>query len=121
MNREGYIAILIGAGAGLLGGLLGVGGGIILVPAMVALLGVSQHQAHGTSLAVMVPLALSGGALYFLKGYGDWWLVAGLALGSTLGAVIGAQAMTRVPAPILRRAFGFFILAVALRLLLGTF
>lgn len=118
MKRESVVGVLTGAAAGLLAGLAGVGGGVIMVPLMVTFLGATQHQAHGTSLAIIVLIALSGTIQYASHGYVNWWLAAALAAGSIIGAILGAKLMMRVPGDQLRRAFGVFIILVALRMLI---
>jgi hypothetical protein len=95
-------------------GLTGIGGGVFLVPLMVGVLGVAQHQAHGTSLAVILPIALVGAITYALLGHTDWVLILVLALGSVVGVVLGARLMTRVPARQLRWAFGVFLVLVGI-------
>lgn len=88
-----------------------------MIPFMVAL-GATQHRAHGTSLAIMIFIALFGAIQYALNGYIQWELVAGLAAGSVVGAIIGARLMMKVPAYQLRRVFGFIMIVVALRMLI---
>jgi len=111
LGRKLLIYLLIGAAAGMLAGLTGVGGGVFLVPLMVGLLAMVQHQAHGTSLAVMFPIALVGAITYAVHGYipgqVDWGVI--------LGLVLGARLMMRVPAKQLRWIFGIFLMVV------GTF
>jgi len=111
-----YIATV--AVAGLTAGFLGVGGGIILVPMMVGLLGLTQHKAHGTSLAVIVPIAMVGILAYALRGHGDWVLVATIGSGSIIGVIVGAKLMMKVPAHRLRQLFGVYTIAIATLLLL---
>jgi uncharacterized membrane protein YfcA len=119
LGRKVLIYLFIGSAAGMLAGLTGVGGGVFLVPLMVGLLAVEQHQAHGTSLAVIFPVALVGAITYALHGYipGDveWGVIVGLALGGIVGVVLGAKLMMRVPARQLRWLFGIFLVVV------GTF
>ncbi len=119
MGRKLLIYLLIGAAAGMLAGLTGVGGGVFLVPLMVGLLAMVQHQAHGTSLAVMFPIALVGAITYAVHGYipgqVDWGVILGLALGGIAGVVLGARLMKRVPAKQLRWIGGMFVVVV------GTF
>lgn len=102
----------------MLGGLMGVGGGAVLVPMLVGLVGLRQHQAHGTSLAIIIPIGLFGGISYALHGHVDWLLAGWLALGSIVGVVVGARLMARVPARRLGQGFGIFLLLMGLRLLL---
>ena len=112
MRRQILIAILVGAAAGMLAGLTGVGGGVFLVPLLVLGLALAQHQAHGTSLAVIFAIALVGAITYAVHGHIDWVLALGLALGGVVGVVFGARLMTRVPARQLRWIFGAFSLCV---------
>ncbi len=95
-----------------------MGGGIIMVPLMVGYLGLTQHQAHGTSLAAMILLGLSGALAYSQQGVLDLPLALGVATGSVPGAILGASVMTRVPSGPLRKMFGLFLLVVAARLFL---
>lgn len=103
--------------AGILSGLLGVGGGIILVPVMVSMLGFAQHNAHATSLAVIVPTALVSSIIYSFHGNVDIVLATTLAAGSILGASIGARWMKRIPADQLKRMFGILLVVVGVKML----
>ncbi len=110
-----YIAT--GAIAGLAAGFLGIGGGILLVPLMVGLLGLTQHKAHGTSLAVIIPIAIISAIVYALRHQVDWVLVAAIGSASVAGAIIGAKLMMKVPAPRLRQLFGAYTIAIGILLL----
>ena len=121
LDKQKLVSILTGALTGTFSGLTGLGGGIILVPTMVGLLKETQHRAHGTSLAVIILIALSGAFSYARQGYLDWPLVIELALGSAVGVVIGARLMMKMPAKQLRRFFGLFVLAAGIRMLIGSF
>jgi len=116
-TREVVILLLIGAAAGVMSGLLGVGGGIVMIPLMTALLGLTQHKAHGTSLAVIVFTAIAGAFTYGWKGHTDLFIATELAIGSIVGARIGALTMNRIPARELRMIFGGFIFLVGLRMI----
>jgi len=107
----------IGLGAGILSGLLGVGGGFILVPAMVYLIGLSQHQAHGTSLAVMIFIVLLGAITYSQSGQMNWLVAIELAIGGVFGAMIGARLANKLSAKRLKRYFGLLLLFVAARMI----
>jgi len=111
-----YVAI--GAVAGLIAGFLGIGGGIILVPMMVALLGLSQYKAHGTSLAVIVPISMIGAIVYILRGDINWTLVAAIGPASIIGVLIGAKLMMKLPAFRLRQLFGMYAIAIGALLLI---
>jgi uncharacterized protein len=113
-------AITLGTGAlaGLTAGLFGVGGGIVIVPPLVAYAALSQHQAHATSLAAIVPIAAVAGTRFAIDGSVDWSAAALLSVGTLLGAPVGAWLLARTSAGTLNLAFGGFMLIVALRLLL---
>lgn len=105
--------------AGILSGLLGVGGGIILVPLMVTYLGVTQHIAHGTSLAVIVPTALAGSIVYGFNGNINFVTALNLAVGSIIGASLGAKWMKNIPAKQLKQLFGVLLVLVGIRMVLS--
>jgi len=105
--------------AGILSGLLGVGGGIILVPLMVTYLGITQHIAHGTSLAVIVPTAVAGSIVYGFNGNINFMPALNLAVGSILGASLGARWMKKIPAKQLKQLFGVFLVLVGIRMLIS--
>jgi uncharacterized protein len=113
-------AVLAGIGvtAGVLAGLLGIGGGLVMVPAMVLLLGFDQHVAQGTSLVVIIPAALSGSITHYRNGRTSLRDAALLAVGGVLGATLGSVLALSVDDTILRRLFAVFLLAVAARLIL---
>ncbi|MBI2918889.1 MAG: sulfite exporter TauE/SafE family protein [Chloroflexi bacterium] len=118
-KRPWFAAIVIGAAAGTLAGLMGVGGGLIMVPLFVGLMGVEQHQAHGTSLAVIPVIAIFGVLPYVVNAYVRWDLALYVAVGSTLGVIVGARLMARLPARLLRRLFGLLVIAVGVRFLIS--
>lgn len=107
------LAPLLGFAAGILGGLFGIGGGLLMVPAMV-LLGVAVHTAVGTSLVAVLLSAASGSVGHLQLGYGPAivGLAVPLAVGSGLGIVAGARVAGKVAAPSLRKGFGVFLAAV---------
>jgi uncharacterized membrane protein YfcA len=109
--------LLIGAGGGLLSGIVGGGGGAIMVPLMTGQMAMPQHTAHGTSLVVIVATALAAALIYALDVATDWSLVAALLLGSTAGAYLGARLSHQIPALRLRQLFGAFLVLIAIRLL----
>ena len=113
------VLVLIGATAGMMAGLLGIGGGIILVPALTAILLLKQHQAHGTSLAIVPFIGLPAAIVYATQGHLDWLLVLELAGGSAVGAIIGARLMMKVPARELQRLFSLLVIASGIIMVLG--
>jgi len=111
------LAVLLGLVAGVMSGLFGVGGGILFVPALVAL-GLGQLEAQGTSLLAILPTVLAG--VWNQRRYGHFRartaLVVGLA--SILGVEAGARVVTELPETLLRRLFGGLLLLVAVQLVL---
>lgn len=110
------IALIVGLIAGASAGLFGVGGGFLMVPAMVLLLDQSQHVAQGTSLLVIVPTTLVGTALNVRRRNVDLPLLVPLAVAGIVGAVLGALASVRLDPDTLRRIFGIVMILVSLRL-----
>jgi hypothetical protein len=108
-----WIAAGIGAAAGLLSGLFGVGGGIVIVPGLVLLAGMEQRRAHATSLAAIVPIALAAVAGYALDDAVDWPAAGLLTGGALVGTVAGTRLLRSVPQRALRMTFAIFMLASA--------
>jgi len=116
------IAGIIGLGSGIASGLFGVGGGIIMVPAMVYFLSPpikDIKQAIGTSLIVIIPTALMGSFKHYQQGNIDWRTALSLAPLAVAGSYLGAWLTTQVSADSLKRGFGAFIVLVGVKLLLG--
>ena len=110
------VLVCVGVATGVLAGLLGVGGGILLVPFLVLAVGMSQHEAEATSLLVILPTALAGSIALRRRDVGD--LPVALALGSVgaVGAAIGALLALSLPAEVLRSAFAILLAVVGIRL-----
>jgi len=118
-SRPLATAIGVGLVAGSMSGLLGVGGGIIMVPLLVALVHLSQHQAHATSLAAIVPIGLVGALTFALENEIDFTVAALLALGALAGAPVGARIMSRVKERPLKIMFGVLMTGVGVQLLVA--
>ena len=110
--------VLVGLAAGVMSGLLGVGGGIVMVPLLVALVGLTQHQAHATSLAAIVPIAAVGALAFELRGNVDHLVAVLLAAGALVGAPLGARAMAGLAPGTLRAAFGVLMILVGLQMVI---
>jgi len=117
--KETWKYVGVGLGIGALSGLLGVGGGIFMVPILTSYFGIDQHLAHGTSLAVIVPTAIMGAAVYSYHGTMDVALAAQLAIGGVVGAAIGSRVMKKIPAAQLKRMFGVMLILVGIRMVLA--
>jgi uncharacterized membrane protein YfcA len=109
----------IGLAAGVLSGLFGIGGGIIMVPAMVLFAGLAQRNAAATSLAAIVPIAAIGALIFGGARSVDLAAAAALVVGSLAGVQVGSRLMGRVSEYWLRVAFAVFIAAVAVAMLLS--
>lgn len=110
--------LAIGLAAGFMAGLLGIGGGVLMVPAMVLLMGFDQHVAQGTSLLVIIPAALSGSFTHYRNGRLFLRDAAFLAAGGVVGAVLGSVFALAIDDEILRRLFAVFIVVSAVRMLM---
>jgi uncharacterized membrane protein YfcA len=106
--------LLVGVAVGVISGLLGVGGGIVMVPALSLLMGFTQHLAQGTSLAVIIPVSISGVLVHMRRGNVVWPLVGPLALGAGLGAGVMGSLVFKIQDPALRITFGIFMVLVGI-------
>jgi uncharacterized protein len=112
------IYVLVGLFAGIMSGLLGIGGGIIVIPALVFLFGLSQHQAQGTTLAMLVPpIGLLAAYSYYKAGHVDLRMAAFLCLGFFFGGFFGAKLADVVPEHVLKVVFGVFMIAVSIKMI----
>ncbi|MGH9167547.1 MAG: sulfite exporter TauE/SafE family protein [Acidimicrobiia bacterium] len=119
-GRPLYAALAaVGLVAGVVSGLLGVGGGIVMVPLMAGVLSFRQHVAHATSLAAIVVIALSGALGFGLAGQVDLRMAALILVGGLLGAYLGARSMHRVSERTLKLVFGGLLVAVGVRMVIG--
>ncbi|MES2431238.1 MAG: sulfite exporter TauE/SafE family protein [Bacteroidota bacterium] len=112
------IVILIGIAAGMLGGLVGVGGGLIIVPSLVYFLGFSQHAAQGTSLGlILLPVGILGVMQYYKHGDVDFKVVAILAVGFLLGSYFGSKVSLSLPQATVKKIFAIFMMIMAFKML----
>ena len=111
--------VLVGLAAGILGGGLGVGGGIIMVPLLLAI-GFQRHRAHATSLAAIVLIAAAGGATSALSGEAEVGLGLVIGLGGVIGSTIGASVMHRLSTRALSIIFGLVLVVAAVRMITGA-
>ena len=116
---EPWKFLLIGLGAGLIGGGLGIGGGIIMVPLLVVA-GFGQHRAHATSLAAIVLIALTAAISFGIAGEADFGLGVTVGIGGVVGSAIGASVMHRVSTKTLSIVFAVVILVAAIRMISGA-
>ena len=111
--------LLTGFGMGLLSGLLGIGGGVILVPMLIFFFGMEQHLAQGISMLIIIPISISG--LWALRNENliDFSIVTRIAAGAVIGVMISASFVQYVPASILRKIFGIFVLYAGMKMIMG--
>jgi uncharacterized membrane protein YfcA len=115
---ELIILLLIGLFAGFISGTFGVGGGIIIIPALVFILGLSQHQAQGTSLAMMLaPIGIFAVYNYFKAGYINIRFAIVLMIAFIAGAYLGSLSAINISSLWLKRMFGVLIVVVGLRMI----
>lgn len=108
---------LIGMAAGLLGGMLGLGGAIIIIPALVMLLGYSQQMAQGTALMMMVlPVGALAAFQYYQKGFVDVKAALIMATFFFVGGYFGAKFSTQIPQDFLKKAFAIMLVIIALKM-----
>lgn len=109
---------LAGLAMGLLSGAFGVGGGIVMVPALVLIFGMDQHAAQGMSLAAMVPIAIAGALGYMFKsGFTlDWRVALLIGVAGVVGSLGGTYLAHQLPGHVLRKAFAVFMVPVAVLL-----
>jgi uncharacterized protein len=112
------IVILIGVAAGMLGGMVGVGGGLIIVPALVYFLGMSQHSAQGTSLGlILLPVGILAVLNYYKQGHVDFKIVGLLAIGFLAGSYFGSKIALSLPQDTVKKIFAAFMIIVAIKML----
>jgi uncharacterized membrane protein YfcA len=108
--------IAIGLITGICNGLFGSGGGTILVPSMVFLMGLEEHKAHATAILVILPLTVLSTVIYYKSNYIDWPTTLKVVSGGMVGSFIGARVFNRIPASVLRKVFGAFMIVAAVRM-----
>jgi len=117
MRRESLLGFVIGLSGGFFGGIVGLGGGVIMIPMMTAFAGLSQREAHGTSLVAVVFTGAIGALTYFSHGLVDWKAALILAAPAVLFARLGAVCAHSMREKQLRRGFGAFMILVSLLLI----
>jgi uncharacterized protein len=109
--------LILGLITGVLGGMLGIGGATIVVPALVFIFGFTQHEAQGTILAAMIPpIGLLAAWRYYQLGHVKLWPAVFIALGFFVGGYFGARIVEHIPDLMLKRIFGVFLLLVSLKM-----
>ena len=112
------ILILVGIAAGILGGLVGIGGGIIIVPSLIYFLSFSQKSAQGTSLGLLLlPVGIFGVLEYYKEGHVDFKVVIILAIGFLAGSYFGSKIALSLPQETVKKIFAVLLMIVAIKML----
>ena len=110
--------VVLGVVAGICGGMFGIGGGAILIPALVFIFGLTQHQAQGTTLAILVPpIGLLAALRYYQSGNVKLSIAAFVCIGFFIGGLIGANFVQGLPDSLLKKMFGIFFLLISLQMI----
>ncbi len=110
--------VLLGLIAGVFGGMFGIGGATIIIPALVFLFGLTQHQAQGTTLAIMVPpIGLLAAMRYYQSGNVKLSVAAFVCVGFIVGGLLGAHLVQSWPGPALKKGSGVFLLFISLQII----
>lgn len=122
-NMDAYtlvVLILIGLGAGILGGMVGLGGGLIMIPALIMILGFSPKEAQGTSVAVMLPpIGILAAMNYYKAGYVNMKYAIIIAMAFIIGGYFGSKWAIALPDVIVKRVFAGFMIITAIKMVVG--
>lgn len=114
---EYLCAAVIGIFAGILAGMVGIGGGILMIPALVYLMGFSQPMAQGTTLAAMIPpIGLLAAYAYYEKGFVNIPVAACIAAGFLIGGFFGGRLAVQIDAALLRKGFAIFLMVISIKM-----
>lgn len=119
----GFVIGSVAAGilVGSLGGLVGIGGGVVLVPLLLYVYGLGMHLAAGTSLSIVLPLSLAGAISHFQRGNVDLRLTLLIGIGGIIGSVLGSWAGSHLPGTVLKKIFAMILLLIALNTLADAY
>ncbi|HEY6082598.1 MAG TPA: sulfite exporter TauE/SafE family protein [Chitinophagaceae bacterium] len=113
--------LIVGICAGYLSGLVGVGGGIVIVPALVYIFGYSQHLSQGTTLALMIPpIGIFAAVEYYRKGFVDIRVAAIIIAGFLVGSFLGSKLAIGLPDHTIRKIFAILMIGIAVKMLFFT-
>ncbi|MEG3858570.1 sulfite exporter TauE/SafE family protein [Microcoleus sp. herbarium12] len=121
MLIQALLCLFLGWITGTLSGLLGIGGGSLITPGLIYLLGFSQHIAQGTTLALLVPpIGLMGAWTYYQQGYVNLKVAIILCVGFCLGSVLGAKLALGVPDVLLKKMFATILLLIGCKMMFSS-
>lgn len=110
------LVVALGIVTGMVSGLLGVGGGLLMVPIFTYVFNMTIHKAIGTSLAIIVPIALVGSFKHFLNGNVELKGLIFFIVAALLGGWLGATLAAHLPVPVLKKVFAVFLVCVAVNM-----
>jgi uncharacterized membrane protein YfcA len=112
------VLLVIGTITGIMAGMLGIGGGLVVIPALVMVMGMSQQSAKGTSLAMMLPpIGILAAYNYYKAGHVDIRFALLLAVAFIIGSYFGSKLAIKLPQDTLKKIFGIFLLLVSIKML----
>jgi hypothetical protein len=111
--------IMIGLCAGIVSGLFATGGGMIVVPALVYLLGMDESRARATSLFVILPMVITSGIFYFKNNYIDWKIGILCAIGGMIGGFFSSKYLKKIPEIYLKISFTIFLIYVSVKMIIA--
>lgn len=109
---------ILGFFTGICNGLFGAGGGIIVVPTLIHVLDLKEHEAHATALAIIFPISVVSAIIYYRNGIYDWNIIYKVALGGIIGSIIGSRLLGKISSYWLRKIFSIFMILAALRMII---
>lgn len=113
-----FLYILLGLLAGVLSGMIGIGGGVIIVPSLIFLFGFTQQEAQGTTISLLVPpIGILAAWTYYQQGYVNFKVAGLICLGFVLGGLLGARIAINLPSELLEKVFGIALLLIAIRMI----
>lgn len=114
------LLLILGLLTGVLSGVIGIGGGIVMIPALVLLFNMSQQQAQGTTLAMMVPpIGILAALTYYKAGYVDLKIAGILCIGFLFGGLLGAKLALYIPSFYLKKIFAVILILIAIKMLIS--
>ena len=118
---DSWAVLVLGLAVGAVSGVLGIGGGLLMIPGLIYVFGYSQQKAQGTTLACMVPpIGLLAAIQYYRQGFVDPWAALWLAIGFAVGAFISAGFIEHINAALLSQVFGMLLLFLGVRMILTS-
>lgn len=116
--RSNTKLLIIGLITGFVNGIFGSGGGTIIVPALIFIIGIEDHKSHATAISVILPLSIISTIVYMSHGVLNLNIAVFVAIGGIVGGFIGAKLLNIIPSRILRKIFGIFMIIAAIRLVI---